>query len=139
LVRSSSPPSPTTQSCANGDFPVQCESPRTGGDLCTHFVSAICRLNCRDRFGAFVSAAKSAFPDGGDWRTLTLSSLISTMIKRNDRPFRQACRRATRRPLIMRQARLRRIAELEEAAFSALRSRGLSRSNSLPSSNSSSI
>jgi hypothetical protein len=27
LVRSSSPPSPTTQSCANGDFPVQCESP----------------------------------------------------------------------------------------------------------------
>jgi hypothetical protein len=24
--------------------------------LCTHFVSAICRLNCRDLFGAFVSA-----------------------------------------------------------------------------------
>jgi hypothetical protein len=44
------------QSCANGDFPVQCESLRTGGDLCTHFVSAICRLNCSDRFGAFVSA-----------------------------------------------------------------------------------
>src|SRR5207253_6361587 len=56
LVRNSSPPSPTTQSCANGDFPVQCESPRTGGDLCTHFASAICRLNCSDRFGAFVSA-----------------------------------------------------------------------------------
>jgi hypothetical protein len=33
LARSSSPLSPTTQSCANGDFPVQCESPRTGGDL----------------------------------------------------------------------------------------------------------
>jgi len=59
LVRSSSPPSPTTQSCANGDFPVQCESPRTGGDLCTHFVSAICRLNCWDRFGAFVSAPQN--------------------------------------------------------------------------------
>jgi hypothetical protein len=27
----------TTQSCANGDFPVQCESPRIGGDSCTHF------------------------------------------------------------------------------------------------------
>jgi hypothetical protein len=40
LVVSSSPPSPTTQSCANGDFPVQCESPRIGGDLCTHFISA---------------------------------------------------------------------------------------------------
>jgi glycine cleavage system H lipoate-binding protein len=25
LVGGSSPPSPTTQSCANGDFPVQCE------------------------------------------------------------------------------------------------------------------
>src|SRR5689334_7005008 len=30
LVGSSSPPSPTTQSYANRDFPVQCESPRTG-------------------------------------------------------------------------------------------------------------
>src|SRR6516165_5885701 len=50
LVGSSSPPSPTTQSCTNGDFPVQCESPRISGDLCTHFISAICRLDCRDRF-----------------------------------------------------------------------------------------
>src|SRR6516164_5986672 len=40
----------------NGDFPVQCESPRIGGDLCTHFISAICRLDCRDRFEVFVSA-----------------------------------------------------------------------------------
>ena len=59
--------SATTQSCTNGDFPVQCESPRIGGDLCTHFISAICRLNCRDGFGAFVSARKIAFPDRGDW------------------------------------------------------------------------
>src|SRR6516225_1842066 len=35
LVGSSSPPSPTTQSCANGDFPVQCESPR--GEHVNHF------------------------------------------------------------------------------------------------------
>src|SRR6516165_652447 len=42
--------SATTQSCTNGDFPVQCESPRISGDLCTHFISAICRLDCRDRF-----------------------------------------------------------------------------------------
>jgi hypothetical protein len=41
LVGSSSPPSPTTQSCANGDFPIRCELPRTGGDSCTHFVSAL--------------------------------------------------------------------------------------------------
>jgi uncharacterized Zn-finger protein len=26
---------------------------------CKHFVSAICRLNCRDRFGAFVSAPQN--------------------------------------------------------------------------------
>jgi hypothetical protein len=51
--------SATTQSCANGDFPVQCESPRTGGDLCTHFVSAICGLDCRERFGVFVSALEN--------------------------------------------------------------------------------
>jgi len=59
LVASSSPPSPTTQSCTNGDFPVQCESPRIGGDLCTHFISAICRLDCRDRFEVFVSALEN--------------------------------------------------------------------------------
>ena len=59
LVAGSSPPSPTTQSCAHGDFPVRCESPRTGGDLCTHFVSAICRLDCRERFGVFVSALEN--------------------------------------------------------------------------------
>src|SRR6516164_9530832 len=59
LVGGSSLPSPTTQSCAHGDFPVRCESPRTGGDLCTHFVSAICRLDCRERFGVFVSALEN--------------------------------------------------------------------------------
>jgi len=59
LVGGSSPPSPTTHSRSNGDFPVQCESPRIGGDLCTHFISAICRLDCRDRFGAFVSALEN--------------------------------------------------------------------------------
>jgi hypothetical protein len=47
------------QSCTNGDFPVQCESPRIGGDLCTHFISAIRRLDCRDRFGGFVSALEN--------------------------------------------------------------------------------
>src|SRR6516162_10450264 len=51
--------SATTQSCTNGDFPVQCESPRIGGDLCTHFISAICRLDCRDRFEVFVSASEN--------------------------------------------------------------------------------
>src|SRR5262245_22942030 len=59
LVGGSSPPGPTTQSCTNGDFPVQCESPRIGGDLCTHFISAICRLDCRDRFEVFVSALEN--------------------------------------------------------------------------------
>jgi hypothetical protein len=31
--------------------------------LCTHFVSAICRLNCWDRFGAFVSAPQNPAHD----------------------------------------------------------------------------
>jgi hypothetical protein len=35
------------------------ESPRIGGDLCRHFISAICRLDCRDRFGVFVSALEN--------------------------------------------------------------------------------
>jgi hypothetical protein len=55
LTRSSSPPSPTTQSYANRDFPVYCEWPRTGGDSCAHFVSAICRLDFKGPFGAIVS------------------------------------------------------------------------------------
>ena len=58
-LRNVSSPGPTTQSCTNGDFPVQCESPRIGGDLCTHFISAICRLDCRDRFEVFVSALEN--------------------------------------------------------------------------------
>src|SRR6516165_1993495 len=33
--------------------------PQFGGDLCTHFISAICRLDCRDRFEVFVSALEN--------------------------------------------------------------------------------
>ena len=108
LVGSSSSPSPTTHSHANGDFPkyrkmpafgglifrpfglwneafgfqgpFRCarlrpknrvflhgqatfqacrEKPRIGGDSCAHFVSAVCRLNFRGGFGAFVSALQN--------------------------------------------------------------------------------
>ena len=59
LVGSSSPPSPTTQSPSNRDFPVLYEKPRFGGDSCAHFVSAGCRLDFRGRFGAFVSALQN--------------------------------------------------------------------------------
>src|SRR6516165_6151562 len=34
--------------------------PQFGGDLCTHFISAICRLDCRDRFEVFVSALENS-------------------------------------------------------------------------------
>ena len=36
-----------------------CTNPPVRGDLCTHFISAICRLDCRDRFGVFVSALEN--------------------------------------------------------------------------------
>src|SRR5260370_32313150 len=43
LARSSSPPGPTTQSCATGDFLKVYERPRIGGDLCDRSVTETAR------------------------------------------------------------------------------------------------
>jgi hypothetical protein len=52
-------PAPPRSPAQTGISRFSANRPRTDGDLCTHFVSAICRLNCWDRFGAFVSAPQN--------------------------------------------------------------------------------
>ena len=64
-LRSSSPPSPTTQSPSNRDFPVLYEKPPIGENSCAHFVSTGCRLDFRGRFGAFVSALQFRTAEAG--------------------------------------------------------------------------
>jgi len=82
LVASSSPPSPTTQSCTNGDFPVQCESPRTAQTEISQFnanrpeLAAICARILSLQSAGWIAGTvlrslslpwKIAFPDGGSW------------------------------------------------------------------------
>src|SRR5580700_7708894 len=55
LVGGSSPPGPTTQPYANGDFSVHCEMPRTGEIRTRLFVSTSHPLDFGGCFGAFVS------------------------------------------------------------------------------------
>ena len=59
LVRSSSPPSPTTQSYANRDFPARPRIAPDRRDSWAHFISASYRLDFRGRFGALVSAPQN--------------------------------------------------------------------------------
>ena len=66
MVGSSSPPSPTTQSYANRDFPVHCELPRISGLPCVHVVSAEGHSNLSRLSGAFVSGRQFPFPGNRD-------------------------------------------------------------------------
>src|SRR5258705_8003573 len=50
LVGGSSPPGPTTQSCATGDFLKVYERPRIGGDLCDGSFSETASLQSAGRF-----------------------------------------------------------------------------------------
>jgi hypothetical protein len=63
LVGGSNPPSPTTQSCATGDFLKVYERSRIGGDPCDGPFSETASLQSAGRFWAFFSAPKSRFPE----------------------------------------------------------------------------
>ena len=66
LVGGSSPPGPTTQSCATGDFLKVNERPRIGGDLCDGSFSETASLQSAGRFYAFFSGPEIPFPGNGD-------------------------------------------------------------------------
>jgi hypothetical protein len=98
LVGSSSPPSPTTQSPSNRDFPVLYENPRIGGG----FVRAFCLCGLSIGFqvsfwGLCLCPAKSRFPTaeagvGGD--------LVRMLSQCDGRPIekRSSCMRITSNP-----------------------------------------
>jgi hypothetical protein len=78
LFGRSSPSSPTTQSCATGDFLKVYERPRIGGDLCDGSFSETASLQSAGRFCAFFSGPEIPFPgngDGGWQRPVRLSRL----------------------------------------------------------------
>jgi hypothetical protein len=62
LVGGSSPPGPTTQSYATGDFLKVYERPRIGGDLCDGSFSETASLQSAGRFCAFFSGPEIPFP-----------------------------------------------------------------------------
>ena len=74
LVGGSSPPGPTTQSCATGDFLKVYERPRIGGDLCDGSFSETTLLRVAGRFCAFFSGPEIPFPGNGDRERQRLGS-----------------------------------------------------------------
>ena len=80
LVGSSSPPSPTTQSRANRDFPNCRGMTRISRVSCARFVSFKREVCLRGHSGAFVSARKNPFPGNRDqffWRLVRKRGLLS--------------------------------------------------------------
>src|SRR5215813_5440754 len=68
------PPGPTTQSHATGDFLKVYERPRIGGDVCDGSFSETASLQSADRFCAFFSGPEIPFPGNRDRERQRLGS-----------------------------------------------------------------
>src|SRR3989475_7828651 len=92
-----SPPGPTTQSRATGDFLKVYEKPRIGGDLCDGSFSETASLPSAGRFCAFFSGPEIPFPGNGDReRQRSVRTPVTPKEVRAsdaDETTRQACRR----------------------------------------------
>jgi hypothetical protein len=74
LVGGSSPPGPTTQSCATGDFLKVYERPRIGGDLSDGSFSENTQSRLGGRYCAFFSGLEIPFPGNRDRERQRLGS-----------------------------------------------------------------
>jgi hypothetical protein len=74
LVGGSSPPGPTTQSYATGDFLKVYKRPRIGGDLCDRSFSETASLPSAGGFCAYFSGPEIPFPGNGDRERQRLGS-----------------------------------------------------------------